>query len=101
MVVDRITWQLRELAKKLPLTETWPSGPALAQAFAKVVFQSRLLADQVVPAFHSHIAILRVDGGVAQQTAARPGGFGAERLFGRSQKNCGLSRDAQDSGFIL
>jgi glyoxylase-like metal-dependent hydrolase (beta-lactamase superfamily II) len=35
VVFDRITWQLRELAKKVPLNEQWPSGPALAKALAR------------------------------------------------------------------
>lgn len=32
---DRYTWQRRELAKRLPLTEAWPTDAALSAAFAK------------------------------------------------------------------
>ena len=35
VVFDRITWQLRELTKKLPPDQPWPTGPALAKAFEK------------------------------------------------------------------
>src|SRR5260370_4027667 len=35
VVFDRITWQMRELSKKLPLSETWPSGGAALKAFEK------------------------------------------------------------------
>lgn len=35
VVFDRVTWQMRELAKRLPLEEAWPSGPALAQALTR------------------------------------------------------------------
>src|SRR5690348_6122412 len=35
VVFDRITWQLRELSKKVPPQEAWPSGPALQEAFAR------------------------------------------------------------------
>ncbi len=35
VVFDRATWQLRELSKKLPLSEAWPTGPALTQALAR------------------------------------------------------------------
>src|SRR5437870_13778932 len=35
VVFDRSTWQMRELAKKLPLDEPWPSGAATAKALAK------------------------------------------------------------------
>ena len=32
---DRFTWQYRELAKKLPVTEAWPSGPAMQEALQR------------------------------------------------------------------
>lgn len=32
---DESTWQLRELAKRLPLDETWPQGAALRQALER------------------------------------------------------------------
>lgn len=32
---DRYTWQRRELAKRLPLTDAWPAEPELSAAFAK------------------------------------------------------------------
>jgi len=32
---DASTWQLRELAKRLPLEEAWPQGAALSQALAR------------------------------------------------------------------
>jgi glyoxylase-like metal-dependent hydrolase (beta-lactamase superfamily II) len=35
VVFDRGTWQMRELTKKLPLDEPWPSGAATAAALAK------------------------------------------------------------------
>jgi len=35
VVFDRGTWLMRELAKKLPLDEPWPTGAAVAKAFAK------------------------------------------------------------------
>lgn len=35
VVFDRGTWLMRELTKKLPLDEPWPSGAAVAKAFAK------------------------------------------------------------------
>ena len=35
VVFDRITWQLRELSKKVPPQEAWPSGAALQEAFAR------------------------------------------------------------------
>jgi glyoxylase-like metal-dependent hydrolase (beta-lactamase superfamily II) len=35
VVFDRTTWQQRELAKKLPLLEPWPSGDELRQTLAR------------------------------------------------------------------
>ncbi|HKW96100.1 MAG TPA: MBL fold metallo-hydrolase [Bryobacteraceae bacterium] len=32
VVFDRFTWQARELSKKLPLSDSWPSGPSMRQA---------------------------------------------------------------------
>jgi len=35
VVFDRVTWQYRELAKRLPLDDAWPSGAAVGQALAR------------------------------------------------------------------
>lgn len=35
VVFERATWQHRELAKRLPLSEPWPSGGGLAKALAR------------------------------------------------------------------
>ena len=35
VVFPRGTWQMRELAKRLPLEETWPAGPELRKALAR------------------------------------------------------------------
>src|SRR5579859_7211964 len=32
---DRVTWQYRELAKRLPVTEPWPAGPETRAAFRR------------------------------------------------------------------
>src|SRR6476469_8041760 len=51
VVFDRSTWQMRELAKKLPLEEPWPGGAAAASALAKYGIDRNLPAQAIpVPA---------------------------------------------------
>jgi glyoxylase-like metal-dependent hydrolase (beta-lactamase superfamily II) len=48
VVFDRITWQLRELTKKLPLNESWPTGAAVPKALEKYTLD-RDVPPQAIP----------------------------------------------------
>ncbi len=39
VVFDRITWQMRELTKRLPLDQPWPAGPELQAALTRYGLQ--------------------------------------------------------------
>src|SRR5579859_820945 len=45
---DRITWQLRELTKRLPLDQPWPAGPELQAALTRYGLQDAT-PDKAIP----------------------------------------------------
>src|SRR5215467_14658644 len=48
VVFDRITWQLRELTKKIPPDQPWPAGAELKNALAKYGLRD-IAMEQAIP----------------------------------------------------